>query len=551
LYARLRGRVSAHLSFASDVRFALAVSLLWATLYNFRFWHETFAHMWQPTAGATLFIVSLFVLVVSVQAILLLLAPTRALLRIAASFLFVLASLSSYFSSAYGAIMNKDMMRNVAQTDPAEVGGLVSADLLLHLVLLGFLPALLVWWVRLPPSSLGRQWRQRAVFIAGALTASTVALFACSANYAVFLREYKPIRFTLSPTAPLTSTIGLLADARKHRNDHQPLLNPAGESRRITAPGSRPLVVFVVIGETARAADFQLGGYERPTNPQLTQVQDLAYFRNATACGTSTAISVPCMFSGFERTAFDVDQAGRYTNLLDSLSSAGLAVEWRDNNAGCKGVCERVQVVDYSSRPDASLCPQSYCYDEVMLSGLADRLQNLQHDTVIVFHQIGSHGPAYSERYPPQFEKFKPACHSHQLERCTTEEVRNAYDNTIAYTDYVLSKQIALLRAAEDHVDSVLLYASDHGESLGEQGIYLHGLPWSFAPGTQTDVPMLMWTSRGYEQRARLRPDCLQEHGDARVSHDNLYHTVLGAAEVRNRVYDARLDLLAACRDHE
>jgi lipid A ethanolaminephosphotransferase len=226
-------------------------------------------------------------------------------------------------------------------------------------------------------------------------------------------------------------------------------------------------------------------------------------------------------------------------------------VEWRDNNAGCKGVCARVPLVNYASRPDPALCPQSYCYDEVMLNGLAERLKNLEQDTVFVFHQIGSHGPAYSERYPPEFEIFKPACHSNRLESCTAQEVRNAYDNTIAYTDYVLAQQIALLQAVSDRVDGVLVYASDHGESLGEQGIYLHGLPYAFAPATQTEVPMLLWTTPGYAQRARLQPGCL--HGGAReqVSHDNLYHTILGAAEVRNKAYDASLDLLASCRQHE
>jgi lipid A ethanolaminephosphotransferase len=551
LFVRLRSWLATGIPCASDVRFALVTSLLWATLYNSRFWHATFESMWHPTVGAAGFIASLFVFVVCVQAILLMLMPTRTVMRVAASLLFVIASLSAYFTSAYGAIMNKEMMRNVIDTDPAEVGGLVSGDLLAHLLILGVLPAVLVWFVRLPPLGIGRQWRQRAIFVGAALAVCAVGLFSFSANYAVFFREHKPIRYMLSPSAPVASMIEYGADVGRHRDGNRPLLNPAGNSQRVAAPGAKPLVVFMVVGETARAADFQLNGYERATNPELARIQNLAYFRDAKSCGTATAVSVPCMFSSFDRADFDVSEASHYTNLLDALTGAGLAVEWRDNNAGCKGVCARVPQVQYTPKSDPTLCPNSYCYDEVMLNGLEERLQNLTQDTVFVFHQIGSHGPAYSERYPPKFEIFKPACRSNRLETCTPQEVRNAYDNTIAYTDYVLSRQIALLQSAASKVDGVLIYASDHGESLGEQGVYLHGLPYAFAPATQKEVPMLVWTTPGYAQRARLEPGCLQARARDSASHDNIYHTVLGAAEVRNHAYDPRLDLLGSCRSHE
>jgi lipid A ethanolaminephosphotransferase len=166
----------------------------------------------------------------------------------------------------------------------------------------------------------------------------------------------------------------------------------------------------------------------------------------------------------------------------------------------------------------------------------------------VIFHAIGSHGPAYAERYPPQFEVFKPACRSNELQRCSEQEIVNAYDNSIAYTDYVLSRQIELLQANADRFDSVLLYASDHGESLGEQGIYLHGMPYSFAPRVQKEVPMLFWASRGYLQRTGLSMGCMRAHSHDPVGHDNVYHTVLGAMAVRDAVYDPKLDILAPCR---
>jgi len=546
-YAWLRDRWTAVLALHSDVVLILAVSTFWAVLYNLQFWHLSVAAMWHPAPGAALFLTSLFVVIVCVQALLLALVPTRVGLRIAASALFLVAAASSFFSNDYGAVMNTEMMRNLLETDRAEVGGLMSFDLVAHLLVLGVLPAILVWRVTLPPITWRAQLKQRLIFIVAALVVCAVAVFACSANYAVFVRAHKTIRYALSPAAPVVSLARLIA-AKEKRDPNAPLIDPAGNVQRVGAVHDKPLVLFMVVGETARAANFQLGGYSRATNPELSGRQDLVYFDQATSCGTSTAISVPCMFSHLAREQFDVEQADRYTNLLDSVTKAGFAVEWRDNNAGCKGVCARVVQASYPGKSDPVHCPNSYCFDEVMLSDLAARLEHVQQDTVVIFHMIGSHGPAYSERYPPEFEVFKPACRSNELQRCTTQEVVNAYDNSILYTDHVVAKQIDLLQANASRFDIVLLYASDHGESLGEQGIYLHGMPYAFAPSTQTQVPMLFWASQGYVERTGLSMSCLKARAHAEISHDNLYHTVLGALAVRNAVYDRGLDVLAQCR---
>ena len=545
-YAWLRARWTARLALHSDVTLALAASVAWAVLYNLQFWHETIGAMWHPAPGAVLFLVSLFVVVVCLQALLLVLVPTRLGMRIAASAFFVVAALAAYFASSYGAVMNRDMMRNVLQTDPAEVGGLLSFDLLAHVLVLGVLPAFLIWRIALPSSPWRTRLRQRLIFIGSSLVLCAVALFACSANYAVFFRAHKPIRYALIPAAPIVSLASELS--AQHRDPHAPLIDVAGNVQRTALPGRKPLVLFVVVGETARAENFQLGGYARATNPRLQGMPGLVYFDHATSCGTATAISVPCMFSHLPRAQFNVDQADRYTNLLDTLAKAGLAVEWRDNNAGCKGVCARVLQVGYPGKSDPVHCPNSYCYDEVMLKDLAARLDSVEHDTVVVFHAIGSHGPAYFERYPQQFEIFKPACRSNELQRCSKQEVVNAYDNSIAYTDYVLSRQIELLQAHSDRVDGALLYASDHGESLGEQGIYLHGMPYGFAPRAQKEVPMLFWASQGYLDRTGMSMGCMRSHAHDAVSHDNVYHTVLGAMAVRDAVYDPAMDLSARCR---
>lgn len=530
----------------SDVRFAFGVSLIWLALYNVTFWEQTIGAMWSPSLRSAAFLASVLLVAWCVQAMLLLIMPSRLIMRAAASVLFVIASLSSYFTQAYGAVMNTDMLRNVVETDTLEVAGLMNIALLLQVLLFGLLPALLVWRVSLPTVTWQRQFRQRILVVCGALVLCAASVLGCSANYAVYLRAHKPIRFTLSPAAAVVSATSVAA--QPHSNEHLPLQDPGGVAHRVAPPHAKPLVLLVVVGETARAGNFQLGGYRRATTPELAAKDDVIYFSNATSCGTSTAVSVPCMFSHLGRERFAVNEAGRYTNVLDSLLDAGFDVEWRDNNSGCKGVCARVRTIDYSNHRDAQLCEHSYCYDEIMLEDLGARLHTITRDTVIFFHQVGSHGPAYFERYPAAFERFKPACRSNELHHCSQQEVVNAYDNTIAYTDHVLSRQIEMLRAAADDIDGILIYASDHGESLGEQGIYLHGMPYRFAPRAQKEVPMLFWVSDGYARREQLSIACLRQRSRAPVSHDALYHTILGAAETRDRAYDSSLDVLSLCR---
>ena len=299
----------------------MLTALIWTLLYNLQFWHQTVSSMWSADAGSVVFLASLLALVLCVQAALLLVMPTTMLMRIAASCLFLVAAAGSYFTSAYGAVMSKDMLRNVLETDLAEVTGLLSGELALSMLVLGVVPAVLVWRVSLPRTGLARRARQRAVFAAGAVTICLGGLFACSADYAVFLRQHKPIRFALVPAAPVASFAGLLSASHAARAQGS-LLNPAGSAVRTVAAQTRPLVIFIVVGETARAGNFQLGGYHRATTPELQATPNLIYLGPASSCGTSTAWSVPCMFSHLGRGQFDLDAAAQYTNVLDSLVQA-------------------------------------------------------------------------------------------------------------------------------------------------------------------------------------------------------------------------------------
>lgn len=254
------------------------------------------------------------------------------------------------------------------------------------------------------------------------------------------------------------------------------------------------------------------------------------------------------MFSGMPRKDYDARVAKNREGLTDILQRAGLSVQWRDNQSGCKGTCDRVQFVDVSNLKDPKLCADGECHDEILLQGLGELLDNLTQDTVLVLHQMGSHGPDYYKRYPASAERFTPVCQSNALNQCDQQAIVNSYDNTLAYTDQVLGSLIDLLRSRQDKVDTAMIYLSDHGESLGEYNLYLHGTPYMLAPEQQRHVPLLVWFSDSYRQDFALDTDCLGRLRDAPLSQDNLFHSMLGLLQVRTEVYRQSMDMFASCR---
>jgi lipid A ethanolaminephosphotransferase len=188
-------------------------------------------------------------------------------------------------------------------------------------------------------------------------------------------------------------------------------------------------------------------------------------------------------------------------------------------------------------------------FDANLLEGLQAKIDQFQGDAVVVLHMMGSHGPAYYKRYPSAFEQFQPACRESQFSRCTQPQIVNSYDNTILYTDHILARLIELLQSYDSKsMATAMIYLSDHGESLGESNLYLHGLPYAFAPDVQKHVPMLLWLSPGFRADLKLDVACLQQRKHAAASHDNFFHSVLGLLDVRTKVYQSALDVFAACR---
>lgn len=459
--------------------------------------------------------------------------------------LLLIAAVSSYYADKLGVIVDREMIQNAMTTTFAESRHLITADFLIHVALFGVLPSILVVWVPLRRGSVMRGIGVWALASAGAAGLVAGLLFADLQTFAPVLRENKELLASVQPLAPIA---GAVRYARMMLKSTQVVVRPTGTD---AAPGpflakaDRPVLMVIVAGETARAANWSLNGYGRDTNPELA-ARDIVYFPNVSSCGTATATSLPCMFSPLTKADYSY-QAGLETeNLLDVLARAGFAVEWWDNNTGDKDIATRLTLRRMTAADGPEFCDPE-CTDAVFLAHLEAKAATITQNTVIVLHQIGSHGPSYWLRYPADRERFAPACKTPQLGDCSPEEIVNAYDNTIAFTDHILASLIDRLDA-EGRVIPALFYVSDHGESLGEDGLYLHGAPDFLAPPEQTHVPMVIWMSQRFRATLALDQACLATASGDAVSHDNMFSTVLGLLDVTTSARDPGLDLAAPCR---
>jgi lipid A ethanolaminephosphotransferase len=520
--------------------------LLAAALFLTAFANQAFFRNLTTTFADTpwglLHVLSLALVLMCATVLLLAVLAYRPLLKPTLVVLFMVSAASAYFMDTYNVIIDRDMLANVMATDSAETADLLTPKLFLYLGLLGLLPSLLLWRIRIRPASLPRAIGSRLLLTGGALMIMLALVLISSAFYAAFVREHKELRYYANPLTPVYAGYKYV----KTRAKTGPIeLAAIGEDALIPEQDIDRELVIMVVGETARADRFSLNGYERETNPNLAQ-HDVISFTNVSSCGTSTAISVPCMFDIYDHENFSSSESEATENALDVLHHAGVTVLWRDNNSNSKGVADRMPIEDFRSPETNPVC-DTECRDVGMLSGLQEYIdQQESGDILIVLHQMGSHGPAYFKRYPSEFHVFVPTCDSSQLDSCSASEIGNAYDNTILYTDHFLGQVIDLLRSYDDRFETVMFYASDHGESLGESGVYLHGLPYWLAPDAQTRVPVILWFGSNYHD---VDVAAMRQLRDTPLSHDNLFHTLLGLFEIDSGVYDGTLDMLQKSRE--
>jgi lipid A ethanolaminephosphotransferase len=464
----------------------------------------------------------------------------RRVVRPLLTLLVVVSAAAAWYMSTYAVMLDPAMIRNVLRTDVREARELLNFSMAGWVLAWSVLPVAFIWLVRIQRQPLLRTIAWRAGSVAAAFLVAILATLAISRDMTSFMRNEREARYLITPGNYL---YGLAVSSRERVADARAVRETIGADARLlrlALADTSPRVLVLVVGETARAANFSLLGYPRETNPELA-LSGVIPFSDVRSCGTSTEVSVPCMFSSFGRANYDERRIRNSEGLLDVLVRAGYAVKWLDNQSGCKGVCKG-RGIEYQ-KP----CEADECHDEILVRGLQSELAQVSGNTVFVLHMMGNHGPAYYRRYPAEFRRFLPDCATAELRRCSRQEVVNAYDNAILYTDHVLAQVIHTLAQDPRRLDSAMIYVSDHGESLGERGLYLHGIPYAIAPDFQTHVPMVVWLSRQMSS-GDVDARCLRGKSHAALSHDNLFHSVLGLLDVETQAYLPSLDIFDGCR---
>ena len=536
----------------SQAKLILLSAVLFASFYNFSFFKNVL-NTYSMEGMNFVYICSITILLVSFLVLLFTLLSSKYTTKPILIIAFLVSSFTAYFMDTYHVVIDDSMIRNSMQTNLSESSDLFSLKLVIYVVLLGLLPSYLIYKTKIDYKSFKNEVFSKIKTIILSLILIIIIVFSFSKFYTSFFREHKPLRYHVNPIYWIYS-IGKYINTTF--NSGPIIVKTIGDDAKIKEEVKHDEVektelIIMVVGEAARANRFSLNGYEKETNPLLKK-EEIINFSNMYSCGTSTAESVPCMFSIFDKADYDYKKGISTENVLDVLKHTKYVnVLWRDNNSDSKGNALRVDFEDFRTSKTNTICEEDgECRDEGMLVGLDEYIKKHKgEDILIVLHQMGNHGPAYYKRYPKEFEKFTPICKSNQLEECTQEEVSNAYDNAILYTDYFLSKVINFLKPYSNDYETAMVYMSDHGESLGENGIYLHGLPYFMAPDEQKHIGALMWFDGDIKNE--IDTVKLNTYKNNSFSQDNLFHTLLGLFEVETQVYKKEMDILYNARKPE
>lgn len=533
----------------SRLSFLMLFSLYIALFLNIAFYRQVLAVLPLTTLHNIFVLFSMPVVAFSVINIVLTLASFLWLDRAVIALFILVSATAQYFIKNYGIVLDRSMIVNIFDTTVAEAQALVTPQFLLTLLFSGVFMAILAFLVRVKgsaPSWKCLAYRAASLMVSVALIFFVALLF--YKDYASLFRNNKELVKSLSPS---NSIVASWSYYRHQERENQPLVRIGEDARQNPQMlvGAKKNLTILIVGETSRAGNFSLSGYGRQTNPLLAK-DNVVYFPETTSCGTATAVSVPCMFSNMPRAHYDDVLASHQEGLLDIVQRAGIKVLWNENDGGCKGACDRVPHQDMTQLNLPGMCIKGECYDEVLFHGLDDYINHLQGNGIIVLHTIGSHGPTYYNRYPPAFRKFVPTCDTNQIQTCSRQQLVNTYDNTLLYVDYIVDKAIGILKAHQDRFTTSLVYLSDHGESLGESGEYLHGMPYAIAPEAQKHVPMLIWLSPDYQKRYSVNTHCLDNMALSQpYSQDNLFSTVLGITGTMTHEYKPGDDILTPCRN--
>lgn len=505
------------------------------------FWRETWATGELSGWSGAWTALSLALAILAGHALLLSLLLFGRAAKPVLALLLVVAAAAAHFAWRYTVYLDDNMLRNVLQTDVAESRELLGAGLWIHIAVFAGLPMAWLARVRIERPPLRTAMRARALQLGACVALLLASLGLAFQPVSGLMHAHRDLRHLVAPANVIVSTVRVLLERRKPEGPRLVV----GADARVAAPltGRKPRVLVLVVGETVRAQNWGLNGYRRQTTPRLAAL-DPVNFRHVTACGSSTEVSLPCMFAAVGRRDYDAARIAQSDSLLHVLARARVSTLWRDNQTGCKGVCDGLP---FESFRHATARCGGPCADDVLIDDLPQLLDRGKGDHVLVLHMLGNHGPSYFRRYPRSAERFTPACRSDELADCSVAQIVNAYDNAVLNTDAFLARLVGMLAARTD-VDTAMLYVSDHGESLGENGLFLHGMPYAIAPEVQTRVPMVLWLSPGFAAGRGIDVACLRRRARLPASHDHLFHTVLGLMDVSTRDAVGALDLTQKCR---
>jgi lipid A ethanolaminephosphotransferase len=510
------------------------ISLGLVLFYNLSFFENVSKH-YLVTASNMPFYFSLGLLLFAIHCLVMLLFDFPFIFKLVVIPVIMVSSTAAYVMDSFHYMIDYQVFQIILEADFKEAMEFINIYMLLYVSLLGVLPSLLLFKTKI----VCMNWKNKIKFglFIFVLLGGNIGLM--GKEYASFFRNHKPVRYFTNPITYIYSMIKFTKIQFKNRNiEFSKIALDAKRSE--TNDLEKKKLVILVIGETARAHNFSLNGYKRDTNPLLSQRTDIVSLRDAYSCGTETSKSLPCMLSKFNRKDFTRHRGKYFENVLDVLKRMNVRVQWRDNDSGCKGLCDRVEYLDLNLADIKPHCKNKDCFDEVLLYKLQEFIDEQETDTIIVLHKKGNHGPAYFKRYPKKFEKFTPTCLTERLQDCETKYIVNAYDNIIHYTDFFLNSLIEKLKMNEEKFDPMMIYVSDHGESLGEGGVYLHAMPYWIAPKVQKHIPFIFWGGEYFKEKI----DQLRLRENETFSHDNLFHTLIGLFNVQTKEYNKSLDLL-------
>lgn len=534
----------------AEWKILLATALFFSLFENLAYW-KTMFHLLDGgfTFINTIFVFSVFIVITCINYFLFSLVIWRPWFKVLLSIVFLISASINYFTFTYGIYIDRNMISNVADTTFHESAALLTPQYVIWFILGGLLPIWALWKLPFKKQSVLRRISTQVLGMAAAAVVFVVAALPVYKEYASFFRNNKEMVKLINPSNYIA---GVYSYTKQVIDAHRPLVQIGLDAKRdIPASEHKPTLFILVVGETSRAQNTALMGYDRNTNPWLSKQSDLLTFKHTTSCGTNTATSVPCMFSDMPRLSYNPTLASHQENFLDIFKRLGIHVFWRENDSqACFNVCKRVPNENLPDHLPAQDCPDGLCYDEHLLDGLDKYVaQNSQGDIFIVLHTNGSHGPSYYQRYAPDMpHQFSPTCNTNQIQTCSHETLVNTYDNTMIHVDYMLNQTIEFLKKYDDKYNTGMFYVSDHGESLGENGIYLHSFPYMIAPKEQTHVPMYFWSNPAFLTDRHISYTCMkQSAATGEFSQDNLFHTMLGVMNVSTKEYQPNLDVFSPC----